>query len=87
MSRPNGGPNADGQLVYRSPCCDREVVVDEWRLEFARARTGGKMRLACGTSPTTPGWRTGDGCGQVFVVDLNDSSAPAQSTEGRSGGA
>jgi hypothetical protein len=67
----------DGQppaYVFTSPCCGAPAVLAAWIVEYAVARTGGRLLLECGrygTDPLRPvGAARGHGCGQQYVVDM-----------------
>ena len=74
---PGRRPHRDGQppaYVFASPCCGARAVLPAWVVEYARARTGGRLLLECGRHSGDPlrpaGAVPGTGCGQRYVVDL-----------------
>ncbi|HKT02780.1 MAG TPA: hypothetical protein VJT31_24885 [Rugosimonospora sp.] len=67
---------------FTCPECGRTVHVDEWRLLFAGARTGGKLRVSCGPPRWSPGRRPSDGCGRVWQAYLSEGQG-VETTGGR----
>ncbi len=70
-------PLGDGQppaFVFASPCCGAKAVVPAWIVEYALARTGGRLLLECGRHGSgalrTAGADRGAGCGMRYVVDI-----------------
>jgi hypothetical protein len=70
-------PLGDGQppaYVFASPCCAAKALVPAWIVEYALARTGGRLLIECGRHASDPlrtaGAEPGTGCGQRYVVHL-----------------
>jgi hypothetical protein len=78
----------DGQppaYVFASPCCGAISVLAAWIIEYAVARTNGRLLIECGRYTADP-LRTvraaGTGCGRRYVVLIQ---APEErGTRGRS---
>ena len=68
----------DGQppaYLFPSPCCQAPALVAAWIVEYAVARTGGRLLLECGRFTSDPlrpvSVVRGPGCGQPYVVELD----------------
>jgi hypothetical protein len=60
--------------VFASPCCEAPALLAAWIIEYAVARTGGRLLIECGrygTDPLRPvAAARGPGCGRHYVVGL-----------------
>jgi len=75
----------DGQppaYVFTSPCCGTRSLLPAWIVEYAVARTGGRLLLECGRPGSDPlrtaGAVPGAGCGQRYVVDITPDTTRAR---------
>ena len=66
----------DGQppaWVFTSPCHGKPSLVPAWMVDYARARTGGRLMLECGRHTTdalhAAGTQPDAGCGRRFTVE------------------
>ena len=69
---------ADGQppaYLFPSPCCDAPALVAAWIVEYAVARTEGRLLLECGRFTADPlrsvSAVRGRGCGEQYIVGLD----------------
>jgi len=67
----------DGQppaYIFTSPCCAAPALLAAWIVEYALARTGGRLLIECGRYSTDPlrpvGTVRGSGCGRQYLVDV-----------------
>jgi hypothetical protein len=68
----------DGQppaYVFTSSCCGKQTVLPAWVVQYAHARTEGRLLIQCGRYSTDPlraaGAVPSRGCGRRYVVTIN----------------
>ena len=70
----------DGQppaYVFTSPCCGAVSVLAAWIIEYAVARTNGRLLIECGryaADPLRAVRPAGTGCGHRYVVVIQARS-------------
>ena len=74
VSRQAQGDGEPPAYVFASPCCGAPTVLAAWIVEYAAARTRGRLLLQCGrygADPLrAPGAVRGNGCGRPYLVAL-----------------